>query len=86
MKPFTESGASDIMPARKTVASSTPSSSRILAAMIAAGQEDFGSEWRQNDLDYLMSKEFRDHLEKYSIIPITWREMYESFVSQKMSY
>lgn len=53
---------------------------------IAAGQEDFGPEWRQNDLDYLMSKEFRYHLGKYDIIPITWREVYEAFISQKQTH
>ena len=48
---------------------------------IAAGQEDFGSAWRQNDLDYVMSKEFRDHLEEHSIITITWKELYEAIIA-----
>lgn len=47
---------------------------------VAAGEEAYGSEWRQNDLDYIMSNEFQEHLDEHDIIPMTWKEAYENFL------
>lgn len=44
---------------------------------IAAGHPDYGSLWRQNDLDYLVSDEFREMIEKNGIRLIGWREIRE---------
>jgi predicted glycoside hydrolase/deacetylase ChbG (UPF0249 family) len=42
---------------------------------IAAGHPDFGSAWRQKDLDYVLSKEFKDALKKNNITLVTWKEI-----------
>ena len=45
---------------------------------IAGTQVDFGSAWRQKDLDYVLSKEFKDALKKNNIILITWKQIKET--------
>lgn len=42
---------------------------------IEAGHTDFGSAWRQKDLDYLLSQEFRDNVKKNNIILVTWKQI-----------
>jgi predicted glycoside hydrolase/deacetylase ChbG (UPF0249 family) len=44
---------------------------------IASGHPDYGSLWRQNDLNYLVSGEFKKMLEKNNIQLIGWREIKE---------
>jgi predicted glycoside hydrolase/deacetylase ChbG (UPF0249 family) len=39
---------------------------------IAVNHPDFGSAWRQRDLDFVTSREFRDLLEKHDIQLVTW--------------
>jgi predicted glycoside hydrolase/deacetylase ChbG (UPF0249 family) len=42
---------------------------------ITKGHDDYGSAWRQNDLDMVLSDEFKDLLKKNNIILITWRQI-----------
>ena len=42
---------------------------------ICTGHDDFGSKWRQNDLDMVTSSEFSDLLKANKIILITWRQV-----------
>jgi len=42
---------------------------------ICSGHEDYGSEWRQKDLDLVTSREFMDLLNKNKIILITWKQI-----------
>jgi predicted glycoside hydrolase/deacetylase ChbG (UPF0249 family) len=42
---------------------------------ITAGHDDYGSAWRQNDLDMVQSKEFKDLLNKNGIVLITWKQV-----------
>jgi chitin disaccharide deacetylase len=42
---------------------------------IAEGHDDYGSAWRQNDLDLVQSKEFRDLLKTNNIILISWGQI-----------
>jgi len=44
---------------------------------IAAGHPDYGSLWRQNDYNYLMSDEFKKMLEENHIQLVGWREIKE---------
>lgn len=44
---------------------------------VASGHPDYGSQWRQNDLDYLVSDEFKKMLEKNNIRLVGWREIKE---------
>ncbi|MEN8125700.1 MAG: polysaccharide deacetylase family protein [Bacteroidota bacterium] len=47
--------------------------SEMQAVMI--DHTDFGSTWRQNDLNTMMSKEFKKALKNYNIKLITWKEI-----------
>jgi len=42
---------------------------------ICKGHDDYGSAWRQNDLDYVLSSEFKDLLITNHIILVTWRQI-----------
>lgn len=42
---------------------------------ICKGHEDYGSAWRQHDLDLVMSTEFKDLLKTNHIILIGWRQI-----------
>ncbi len=42
---------------------------------IMVNHPDFGAEWRQNDLDFVLSPEFRNALKKHDIKLVTWREI-----------
>lgn len=42
---------------------------------ICSGHEDYGSEWRQKDLDLVTSKEFMDIIKANNIILVTWRQV-----------
>jgi predicted glycoside hydrolase/deacetylase ChbG (UPF0249 family) len=42
---------------------------------ITKGHDDYGSAWRQNDLDMVLSDEFKDILKRNNIILITWRQI-----------
>jgi predicted glycoside hydrolase/deacetylase ChbG (UPF0249 family) len=42
---------------------------------ISKGHDDYGSSWRQNDLDLVSSKEFRDLLTRNNIILIGWKQI-----------
>jgi predicted glycoside hydrolase/deacetylase ChbG (UPF0249 family) len=39
---------------------------------VAVNHPDFGSEWRQRDLDFVTSREFRELLEAHDIELVTW--------------
>ncbi len=41
---------------------------------------DWGSEWRQNDLDFFTSDKARELIEKNNIIMVTWRELRDKIV------
>ncbi len=42
---------------------------------ISKGHKDYGSEWRQKDLDLVSSSEFRDLLKSNNIILIGWKQV-----------
>jgi hypothetical protein len=42
---------------------------------ISKGHDDYGSAWRQNDLDMVSSTEFKELLKTNHIILITWRQI-----------
>ena len=42
---------------------------------ISKGHDDYGSAWRQHDLDLVLSSEFKDLLKANHIILITWRQI-----------
>ena len=42
---------------------------------ISVNHPDFGSAWRQRDLDFVTSKEFRDLLEAHDIQLVTWDQV-----------
>jgi predicted glycoside hydrolase/deacetylase ChbG (UPF0249 family) len=42
---------------------------------ISKGHDDYGSAWRQHDLDLVLSHEFKDLLKSNHIILITWRQI-----------
>jgi predicted glycoside hydrolase/deacetylase ChbG (UPF0249 family) len=44
---------------------------------ICKGHDDYGSAWRQKDLDLIQSQEFRDLLKKNNIILIGWGQIKE---------
>lgn len=44
---------------------------------ITEGHDDYGAKWRQNDLDMIQSREFKDLLKKNGIILITWKQIRE---------
>jgi chitin disaccharide deacetylase len=44
---------------------------------IAKDHDDFGSKWRQNDLEVIMSAEFKKALKENNIIRVTWKQIRE---------
>jgi predicted glycoside hydrolase/deacetylase ChbG (UPF0249 family) len=44
---------------------------------IAKDHEDYGSKWRQNDLEVIMSPEFKKALKDNNIIRVTWKQIRE---------
>jgi chitin disaccharide deacetylase len=42
---------------------------------ITEGHDDYGSTWRQNDLDLVSSPEFKDLLKKNNVILIGWKQV-----------
>jgi hypothetical protein len=44
---------------------------------IMINHDDFGSTWRQNDLDFLMSNEFKRSIESNNIKIVTWKQIAE---------
>lgn len=42
---------------------------------IMVNHPDFGSEWRQHDLDFVLSNDFKKALEKHHIHLVTWRQI-----------
>jgi len=42
---------------------------------ISKGHDDYGSAWRQHDLDLVLSSEFKDLLKSNHVILITWRQI-----------
>jgi hypothetical protein len=42
---------------------------------ICKGHNDYGSAWRQHDLDLVLSSEFKDLLRSEKIILVTWRQI-----------
>jgi chitin disaccharide deacetylase len=42
---------------------------------IAAGQKEWGSEWRQNDFDLVRSHEFQTFLQEQGFILVSWRDL-----------
>jgi hypothetical protein len=45
---------------------------------VSKGHQAYGSAWRQNDLDMVLSTEFRDLLKANHIVLIGWREVKEA--------
>lgn len=50
---------------------------------IAAEQKEYGSEWRQNDLDMILSPEFKKALKDNHVQLITWRQIREVMYPRK---
>ncbi|MCK4466046.1 MAG: polysaccharide deacetylase family protein [Bacteroidales bacterium] len=48
---------------------------------ITIDHPDYGAAWRQRDFDYVISKEFRNLLEKNDIYLVTWKEIQKSLKS-----
>ena len=44
---------------------------------ITKGHDDYGSSWRQKDLDLVLSSEFKELLKADNVILITWRQVKE---------
>jgi len=44
---------------------------------------DFGAEWRQKDLDYVLSDHYQDQLKKHDIHIVSWREVREVLMEAK---
>ncbi|HVN56695.1 MAG TPA: polysaccharide deacetylase family protein [Bacteroidales bacterium] len=42
---------------------------------ICSGHDDYGSAWRQKDLDMVTSKEFSDLLKKNKVVLVTWKQI-----------
>ena len=42
---------------------------------IMINHDNFGSTWRQNDLDYLLSNEFKKSIESNNIKIVTWKQI-----------
>lgn len=42
---------------------------------ISKGHDDYGSSWRQKDLDFVISKEFQDLIKGNNIILIGWKQI-----------
>lgn len=50
---------------------------------IMINHPDFGSEWRQHDLDFVLSNEFKKALQDYNIKLVTWRQIGEVMYPKK---
>jgi len=51
---------------------------------VAIDHADFGSTWRQNDLNTVMSKEFKSALKKHNIKLITWKKIKETLYTSRL--
>jgi hypothetical protein len=49
---------------------------------ICQGHPDYGSAWRQSDLDYVLSSEFREILKTNNIILIGWKQVRDAMVAE----
>ncbi len=49
--------------------------SGLRSRTISKGHDDYGSAWRQKDLDLVLSKEFRDLIKANNIILIGWKQI-----------
>jgi predicted glycoside hydrolase/deacetylase ChbG (UPF0249 family) len=49
---------------------------------ICQGHPDYGSAWRQRDLDYILSSEFRDILKANNIVLIGWRQVRDAMIAE----
>ena len=43
----------------------------------------FGSEWRQKDLDYVMSDHFKERLKQHDITLVSWKDVKEALISAR---
>ncbi|MEQ9374477.1 MAG: polysaccharide deacetylase family protein [Imperialibacter sp.] len=50
---------------------------------VTVNHPDFGAAWRQRDLDYVLSDEFKEVLKSEGIQPVTWRQIQEITFNQK---
>lgn len=73
-------------PYNKAIAAMKPGLNEIIVHLsydndemkaIEAGHTDFGSAWRQKDLDYVLSQEFQETLKKNNITLVTWKQIKE---------
>jgi len=55
--------------------------SEMQAVMI--DHPDFGAEWRQKDLDYVLSDHYQDKLKQHDIHIVSWREVREVLMEAK---
>jgi chitin disaccharide deacetylase len=80
-----------IDPYRKAVESMKPGLNEIIVHVAIDNEEmqaitgehkDYGSKWRQNDLELVNSKEFHDLLKSNNIILIGWKQVRDAMNSQ----
>jgi chitin disaccharide deacetylase len=73
-----------IEPYKKAVAEMKPGLNQMIVHLgfdndemrkICTGHEDYGSAWRQNDLNLVTSKEFKDFLKANNIVLIGWGQI-----------
>ena len=73
-----------IDPYKKAIESLKPGLNQIIVHLaldndemqaICKGHEDYGSAWRQKDLDLMLSPEFKELLKTNNVILITWRQI-----------
>ncbi len=73
-----------IDPYRKAIENLKPGLNQIIVHLamdndemqaICKGHEDYGSSWRQKDLDLVLSNEFKDLLKENQVILITWKQI-----------
>jgi chitin disaccharide deacetylase len=50
---------------------------------VTINHPDYGAAWRQRDLDYILSDEFKEVLTAEGIQPVTWRQIQELTFNQK---
>lgn len=50
---------------------------------LTVNHPDYGAAWRQRDLDYILSEEFKNVLKEKGIIPVTWRQIQEITFNKK---
>jgi len=50
---------------------------------LTVNHPDYGAAWRQRDLDYILSDEFKNVLKEKGIVPVTWRQIQELTFNKK---